>query len=92
MDNNYSNNEFIENFDLKAIIQPYIREWKWYILFAGLAVGLSLLYLRYNTPLYLVNSSILVKDDENGGFISSFEDIGIGKSQSKIENEIEIFK
>ncbi len=81
--------------NLKDIVSNYLKHWKWFlfsILFFMLA---GFLYLKYTVPQYEVNASILIKDDKKGGALSelsAFEDLGILKGNSSIDNEIEILK
>lgn len=82
--------------NLKDILAKYLSYWKWFILSAAVGVALGFVYLRYQTPVYEVNASILIKDDKKGGTISdeltAFEDLGILKNNKNIDNEIEILK
>ena len=92
MQEDYSNQGQYEEYDIKEIILKYLRNWKLYLVFAFISIILTNVYLIYQTPLYNASASILVKDDDKGSILSSFEDIGIGQSKNKLENEIEIFK
>ena len=80
---------------LSDILKQYTRYWKWYILAVILAVGLAHIYLRYVTPIYSTQATILLKDNgSDSGFseLSALEDLGIfsGNSGSKLADEIEI--
>lgn len=80
---------------LSDILKQYTRYWKWYILAVILAVGLAHIYLRYATPIYSTQATILLKEDgSDSGFseLSALEDLGIfaGNSGSKLADEIEI--
>lgn len=92
---NYSVEEVQEN-SLKDILVKYLFYWKWFIISLTFSIILGFVYLRYQTPLYEVNATILIKDDKKGGTISdelsAFEDLGILKNSKNIDNEIEILK
>lgn len=80
---------------LKDILQKYTYNWKWFLLSIVLCLVLGFVYLRYQTPVYQVDASILIKDDSKGivsSELSAFEDLGILKSGNNINNEIEIFR
>ncbi|MBK9284937.1 MAG: polysaccharide biosynthesis tyrosine autokinase, partial [Sphingobacteriaceae bacterium] len=91
---NYSVEEVQEN-NLKDILIKYLFNWKWFLLSLILGFTLGFIYLRYHTPQYEVNATILIKDDKKGGMsdeLSAFEDLGILKNNKNIDNEIEILK
>ncbi|MFO0436225.1 MAG: GumC family protein, partial [Sphingobacteriaceae bacterium] len=81
--------------NLKDLLVKYLFHWKWFVLSLIFSFGLGFVFLRYQTPQYEVNASILIKDDKKGGMsdeLSAFEDLGILKSNKNIDNEIEILK
>ncbi|HWY11243.1 MAG TPA: hypothetical protein VN026_07960, partial [Bacteroidia bacterium] len=57
---NYSVKEMQES-SIKDILVKYIYAWKWFVLSIALAIFLGFVYIRYQTPLYEVNASILIK-------------------------------
>lgn len=92
--NNFSFNDDSES-TLKDILDKYAGYWKWFVVGVIISVLLAFLYLRYQVPLYEVNASILIKDDKKGGALSelsAFEDLGILKGNSNLDNEIEVLK
>ena len=91
---NYSVEETQES-TLKDLLVRYLFHWKWFFIGVILSLSFGHIYLRYQTPLYEVNATILIKDDKKGGMadeLSAFEDLGILKSNKNIDNEIEILK
>jgi tyrosine-protein kinase Etk/Wzc len=81
--------------DIKNILQKYVRNWKWFLLSISVGLILGFVYLRYQTPVYEVSATILIKDDSKGAVpseLSAFEDLGILKSGNNIDNDIEILK
>lgn len=92
--NNFSVEEIQES-NLKDILVKYLRHWKWFLLSLFVSLALGFVYLRYQTPLYEVNATILIKDDKKGEIsseLSAFEDLGILKNNKNIDNEIEVLK
>lgn len=81
---------------LKDLLMKYISYWKWFVVSSCVGIALGFVYLRYQTPVFEVNASILIKDDKKGGTISdeltAFEDLGLLKNNRNIDNEIEILK
>ena len=92
---NYSVEETQEN-SLKDILFKYLMHWKWFGLSVIVGLCLGFVYLRFQTPLYEVNASILIKDDKKGGAmsdeLSAFADLGILKGSKNIDDEIEVLK
>lgn len=69
--------------------------WHWLTVSLVFSVAFGLLYLRYNTPQFLVKASILVRDDAKGsefGDAAFLESMGLSSMQSSVDNEIEILK
>jgi len=91
----YSVDKHPEN-NLKDVLNKYLFNWKWFVLSIVICVILGFIYLRYQAPVYQVTATILIKDDKKGGSISDelsvFEDIGLLKNTSNIDNEIEVLK
>jgi tyrosine-protein kinase Etk/Wzc len=88
--------EYENDFDLKAFLDKYLVHWKWFAL--AIFVGLlgAFLYLRYTIPQHKATTTILVKDEKKGGMLSelsAFADMGLGGAmKSNVDNEIEILK
>lgn len=80
------------------IIKPYLRKWVWFVLSALVAVVLAWVYLKFSTPIYNIQSTVLIKDAKNSA--SAVGDLGVlkdlsglgGMSTNSVDNEIEIFK
>ena len=52
-------------------------------------------YLHFQTPVYQVSASIMIKDDKKGGGSTDLENLGIGgviTSTQSIDNEIEVLR
>ena len=81
--------------NLKDILSTYLSYWKWFALSCIICVLGAFLYLRYNTPLYSISTTILIKDDKKGGGLASelnaFSDLGLlSQVKSNVDNEIEV--
>lgn len=88
-----------QEIDIQEIIKPYLRRWLWFVLSVLAALILAFLYFRYTTPVYSIQTTVLIKDAKSNNFGGGAEagilrDIsGIGgMSTNSVDNEIEIFK
>ena len=76
-------------------IRNTLQNWPWFVLSLVVAVSLGLIILRYSTPAYEINASILVKDDTKGtdfGESAVLESIGLASGKSNVDNEVEILR
>lgn len=92
---NYLAAEEEQEINIKDVLLKYMYHWRWFALSIIVCSVICFFYLRYQTPIYEVKASILIKDDKKGSMmseLSAFEDLGILKSSSNIDNEIEILK
>lgn len=80
--------------DYRALLKPYLRNWKWFVVTVLIALVLGFLYIRYSVPQYAVEAKIQILADEGGSSqLNVFEDLGIeGAGGVQIEDEIEIIK
>lgn len=97
MNTNYiSEDDQNEDFNLREILEKYLIHWQWFVLGTFLCLGMAFVYLRYATPSYQANTTILVKDEKKGGMLSelsAFSDMGLGNAlKSNVDNEVEILK
>jgi len=82
-----------ENVDLRALFLRYLRHWKWFVASLALAMVAAHVYFSYQQPTYLVQSSLLIKDEKKG--ISEenvLKELDIFAPKKVVENEIEILK
>lgn len=82
--------------NIKEIIKPYIAKWWWFMISVLIMLALGIFYIRTATPVYSVQSSILVKDARKApssemGMLSQLSGFG-GMQTNSIENEMEILK
>ncbi len=81
------------DFNLKELLYKYLAYWKWIILSFIIALIAAFIYLRYQTPVYRIQSSILIKDEKKGlGQDAMLKELEIFSSNKVVDNEIEILK
>lgn len=87
-----------EEFNLRELLKPYIKNWYWFLMSLIITVILAILYIKYTTPVYKAQSSVLIKDAKkmsnasgDFGVLSGFGGFA-GMGTNSIENELEIFK
>lgn len=84
--------------NINDILKPYLRKWPWFVISSLLALLIAYLYLKNTTPVYRVQSTVLIKDSKATG--SAAGEMGVlkdlsglgGMGTNSVENEIEIFK
>ena len=84
-----------EQVDLKSTLLKYLQYWYLFLIGILLCVGGAYVYLLYSTPQYRISSTLLLKDDKNGGGsidLSGFAGADILHPNKKVENEIEVLK
>lgn len=87
-----------QEINIQEIIKPYLLKWPWFILSALAALLLAWFYIKIATPVYKVQSTVLIKDAKSSG--SAAGEMGVlkdlsglgGMSTNSVDNEIEIFK
>ena len=101
MENNVTASEHAQSdqeIHINEIIRPYARKWPWFIIGAVIALALAYFYLKTTTPVYKVQSTVLIKDSKASG--SAVGEMGVlkdlsglgGMGTNSVDNEIEIFK
>ena len=87
-----------QELDLAALFFKYLFYWKWFVASVVLCCALAFIYLRFQTPIYEVSSSVLIKEDDKkgpsgaAGALAGIQDLGMLSMTSKFDNEIEILK
>ncbi|MFC5871290.1 capsular exopolysaccharide family [Chryseobacterium arachidis] len=96
------NNSVIEGqekqLSINEIIKPYLRNWIWFVIVPILSLIIVYFYVKQVTPVYKIESTVLIKDaktapntSEEFGVLQDLSGLG-GMGTNSIENEIEIFK
>ncbi|MCQ9637263.1 polysaccharide biosynthesis tyrosine autokinase [Chryseobacterium sp. WG23] len=87
-----------EKINIQEIIKPYLRNWLWFVIIPIVSLIISYFYLKLTTPVFSIQSSVLIKDAKKapsgGGDFGVLQDLSVlgGMGTNSIENEIEIFK
>ncbi|WP_419715996.1 GumC family protein [Chryseobacterium mucoviscidosis] len=95
---NINSTEIDTEFNVRDIIQPYLKRWIWLVASVIISLALAYLYLKRQVPIFEVASTVLIKDSKSNNVgtqdFAALRDIsGIGKIGSNgVENEMEIFK
>jgi tyrosine-protein kinase Etk/Wzc len=77
----------------KEFIFKYLVYLPWVLISAGLFVSLAYIKIRYTTPIYRVQSSLLIKNDRSGASKDQrFEELFMNQEATNLSNEIEILK
>ncbi len=94
-DNDIKVNFIKGGFDIKKELSKYSKYWYWFAITIFIFGVGAFLYLRYTTPQYLVNATVMLIDetDSSGPDLSALGDLGVvPNTQSKIESEIVRFR
>ena len=80
-------------FNLPELLFSYLRYWYWFILVIAASLFVAYLYLRYSTPVYVVRSEIIIKDDKGGLSQNNIlSELDIFNTKNNAGDEIEILK
>ena len=99
-ENSYDNNMSEldeEKVNYQELLFKYIIHWPWFIASVLACLVGAWVYLHFQTPVYQVSASIMIKDDKKGGSVGSadLENLGLGgmiTSTQSIDNEIEVLR
>ena len=83
-----------DEIDLKVILFNYLQYWPVILICAFLGVAAAFVFNRFTTPVYKVESTVIVKDEDKALGADIFESAGFAGLQGKsnIENEIGVLK
>lgn len=82
-----------ESFELKEILQKYLRYWPWFVLATVLCIGIGYAYMRWAPIIYKSQAKIKIIDEsQEVDIASSALSLLGGGSKVNLENEIEILK
>ncbi len=83
-----------EGINIVALILKYLSYWPWFVISAIVCVIAAFIFLRYQTPVYEVNSSVLIKEEDkkssNNSPLAAIQDLGMFSMSNNFDNEIEI--
>ncbi|WP_273276739.1 GumC family protein [Maribacter polysiphoniae] len=80
------------NLDIKEVLKPYLRNWKWFVVTVIIAIFLGILKIRYSIPQYEIQTKIQILEDKGAtSELDVFRDLGVfGGGGSNIGDEIEL--
>lgn len=81
--------------NIEELVAPYIVRWKWILLSLIVALILAFIYLRYTDKVYRVDSTIILKNQNETRFRTGnaiFSSIDIAGTVSNLDNEIEVMR
>lgn len=91
-----SPNKKEEKINIYALIFKYLIYWPWFAASIILFLALGYLYIRKSTPVYQVNASVLIKEDNSRGGnssknpLASLGNMGMISMTNNFDNELEI--
>lgn len=70
-----------------------LARWKWFVLSLAVCLGIAVIYLLKNPPVYTRTASLLIKEDAKGQSMSgdvgaAFADLGLFQSSTNVNNEL----
>lgn len=84
--------------DYKAILFEYLMYWPWFVASLILCLIGAWGYLRYQTPVYDVNATVLIKQDDktkgnnSNNPLAAMQDLGMLSMAGNFDNEMEILR
>ena len=86
-----------EKVNYQELLFKYIIHWHWFVASVLACLISAWVYLHFQTPVYQVSASIMIKDDKknSGGNNTDLESLGLGgviTSTQSIDNEIEVIR
>ncbi|MDE6010622.1 MAG: polysaccharide biosynthesis tyrosine autokinase [Muribaculaceae bacterium] len=78
-------------FSLKDFLTSCIAQWKWFLASLVFLVGVGVLYVVRQQPVYTRTMSILIQDQDNSAGIdvaSAFKSFGLGGANTNVYNEL----
>lgn len=82
-------------FDIKTILMKLLINWKWFVVSVVVCIACAFIYLRYATPVYRIQATVMINDDKKGSFqnqMMAMQDFGFVGATGSIDNEIEVLR
>ncbi|GAA4406008.1 polysaccharide biosynthesis tyrosine autokinase [Nibrella viscosa] len=77
----------------KFLLTRYYKNWYWFVISVALGLTISYIYLQLKNPIYQIQASVLVKDDQTTTDKQNIlEELNMFSPRKVVENEIEIFR
>jgi tyrosine-protein kinase Etk/Wzc len=82
--------------NLREVLFKYLHHWKWLVLSVLFFLALAFVYIKITTPLYLIETDLLIKQDKSnaggGGGEDILKSLNLFSSDKIIDNEVQILK
>ncbi len=80
------------NLDYRELLKPYLKNWKWFVIIAAIAILYGLFKIRYAVPEYAIQAKIQILEDESStSELDVFRDLDVfGGGRNNVSDEIEI--
>ncbi|GAB3929278.1 GumC family protein [Larkinella terrae] len=83
----------IKKLDIHATMMYYAKAWVWFVVSLSIAMISAYFYYSFQSPVYLVEARLLIKDEKKGiSEQSILKELEIFTPKKVVENEIEILK
>lgn len=83
-------------FDIKSVLIKMMINWKWFVASIIICFGLTYFYLQRQTPVYKIQATIMINDEQKGSFQNQMQtfqqDFGIMSTTGGLDNEIEVLR
>lgn len=75
----------------RELLRPYLKNWKWFVIAAIIALALGVLKIRYSVPEYALQAKIQILEDQSSASeLDVFRDLNIfGGGRNRVQDEIE---
>ena len=94
--NKTDESDFLDNINIQDLVSKLLIYWPGFVISILVCLFFFFIYVRYQTPVYKVNASVLIKeDDKNSSGANPFaaiQDFGMMSITNNFDNEIEILK
>lgn len=82
-----------DSMGLRALLWKYVKNWPWFLFSMGLMLSVAYFYLSVKQPIYRIQASLLVQDENKGNEPSSpLKEADGFASKKVVENEIVILQ
>ena len=90
-------NQQEENINLYTIFFKYWVYAPWFVISVLMCLGIATLYLRYQIPVYDIQSAVLIKEEDNqanrnNNALTAIQDLGMISMTNNFDNELQILK
>ena len=88
--NKTDESDFLDNINIQDLVSKLLIYWPWFVISIRVCLFFFFIYVRYQTPVYKVNASVLIKeDDKNSSGANPFaaiQDFGMMSITNNFDN------